>query len=737
MFKKQSPFKIPSLIKQVDQFNLDIMDSLFSNLKEGVYGFESIINDYDIENYVITPPYHRIDYGTETNPPYDTLINSQTNLYFYDVMLMQPSFLPLLLDNGHIWDDLQLLKIPNVEICVQFLFKKSQMDYNKLFIEQYRHYLRGNDRPSYKKSGRFIQSKILNLSSRIIELDLKRSRDENIDHKIVDKGYDFNFRIMIHCKDSRYIKPIENELNMIMRELDYYNQLRLVGIRDKDNYLSNYLNHELVTFKEPQILSETELLSLFVSNLNSSVTVPKPIQTQSTGKGLDLLPRNEQSKKEIDPSIGEGIVAAIRELGLAKNKRLEIVNQIRSATLQKVTMKIPNGVKFSGIEKNYKDMKAILGYESFTIEQGDEPGTVSFMIPMDERDIIYLRDLLESDQYKDYCKHAELPIILGIDTLGEPLIIDLATLPHLIIAGATGGGKSYFLHSIVLTLLITMKPNELKMYIIDPKRVEFPHYKGFPQVGQHVVTDVEQAVMILDTICSEMDERYKLFEETGVRDLKGYNKKFPKKKLPYIVTIVDEMADLMMLSGKEVEGYIVRLSQLARAAGIHIILATQRPEVKVITGIIKSNVESRVAFSVSSGVDSRIILDSMGAEKLTGKGDGLAKTKGQKKELIRFQSPVIALEDEEIVGIVETLKNQINNGKSIDVIEENDDKVNENEQDPKEKLMEIILEHNEFRIKELQQLMNVSINKVNALMIELLSDGFLVRDGRGYKLNDE
>jgi S-DNA-T family DNA segregation ATPase FtsK/SpoIIIE len=586
--------------------------------------------------------------------------------------------------------------------------------------------------------GRFVQSKILNLSSRIIQLDLKRERDVDIDHKIIDKGYNFNFRIMIYCKNERYIKPIEDELNGVLRELDYYNQLRLVEVSRKEvgNYLSNYIQHEMSYIGEPQILSETELLSLFISNMDSKAEThvnTKKTNTQQSKvgvnySGLELLPKSPITNREIDESIGEHIIQAIKDLKLNKNHKLNVVEQTRSATLQRVSLEIPKGIKFSDIEKSYKDIKAILGYETFTIEPGHIGGTVTFNIPSDEREIVYLRDMMETEQYKKAKNEYTLPLVIGLDMLGEPLIVDLAALPHLLIGGTTGGGKSYLLNSLILNLLLTKKPNELNMYLIDPKKVEFPIFDGFSNTK--VVTSVDDSISLFDQICNEMDRRYDEFSKVKVRDIKGYNKKFPNRKLPYNVVVVDELADLMIISQKQVEDYIVRLGQLARASGIHIILATQRPDAEVVTGIIKANIASRIALSVSDYRNSQIIIDQRGAEKLLGKGDGLAKIIGQKRELIRFQSPVITLDDSELEDILDGLKD----GVSMD---ENEDVMEENEEEPIEKMKRIIANTGVVTISDLQKEMGIRINVVSELRKQLIDEGWLVQDGRSYKIADE
>jgi len=216
----------------------------------------------------------------------------------------------------------------------------------------------------------------------------------------------------------------------------------------------------------------------------------------------------------------------------------------------------------------------------------------------------------------------KIPLAVGVDTVGEPVVLDLADMPHLLIAGRTGSGKSVCLNAFILSILFSKTPDEVKIALVDPKRVEMSFYRNLPHLYQPVVTEAGRAVQLFKGLIGEMDSRYWTFEHTRVRNIESFNAR-GEKKLPYIVVIVDEMADLMMTAGKALEPLIVRLAQLGRAAGIHLVLATQKPVVQVMTGLIKGNIPSRIAFQVSSKTDSRVILDCNGAEKLAGRGDML------------------------------------------------------------------------------------------------------------------
>ena len=289
------------------------------------------------------------------------------------------------------------------------------------------------------------------------------------------------------------------------------------------------------------------------------------------------------------------------------------------------------------------------------------PGTslVGIEIPNRTRENVYLGDVLP------YVKGGSLELAIGRDSEGTPIVADLAKMPHLLIAGTTGSGKSVMINSIITTLLMRGRPDDVRMIMVDPKRVELAGYNGLPHLYVPVVTEPKQAASALQWVVSEMERRLKVFEKLGVRKISDYNEKQaagefahydnPPQKMPYLVSIIDELSDLMMVAGKDVEASIVRIAQLGRAAGIHLIVATQRPSSNVVTGLIKANISNRIAFNVATGIDSRVIIDQMGAEKLTGLGDMLFSKVGWGKPR-RIQGCFVS--DDEINQIVEFVKSQ-------------------------------------------------------------------------------
>ena len=314
-------------------------------------------------------------------------------------------------------------------------------------------------------------------------------------------------------------------------------------------------------------------------------------------------------------------------------------------------------VKVSKILNLQDDLAMALKAQTIRI-QAPIPGkdVVGIEIPNKSIETIYLREILESDIYKN--SKSELTIALGKDIVGDAFITDLKKLPHLLIAGTTGSGKSVGINAMVLSLLYRNSPQTLRLIMIDPKMLEFSVYNDIPHLLTPVITQPKQAIGVLDNLVAEMERRYKLMSQTKTKNIESYNEKMRalgEEILPFIVVIIDELADLMMTSGKDVEFSIGRLAQMARASGIHLIVATQRPSVDVVTGLIKANLPSRISFRVGQKIDSKVILDQMGAESLLGRGDMLFTPPGS-PGLVRLHAPFAS--EEEIENIVEFLKNE-------------------------------------------------------------------------------
>lgn len=424
------------------------------------------------------------------------------------------------------------------------------------------------------------------------------------------------------------------------------------------------------------IQKETEA----VERAASSVTVKKDYKYPP----LDLLKKGRKSGGDSDAELRDTALKlqdTLRTFGV--NVKMGDISC--GPVVTRYELEPERGVKVSKILGLSDDIKLNLAATTIRIE-APIPGkaAVGIEVPNKEKATVYLRNILESPEFKK--SKSKLSIVVGQNISGDVVISDIAKMPHLLVAGATGSGKSVYINTLIMSILYKATPDEVKMIMVDPKAVELSVYDGIPHLMIPVVTNPKKAAGALNWAVTEMERRYQLLAEYHVRDLKGYNEKIDHleipddapdkpKKLPQMVIIVDELADLMMVAPGEVEDAILRLAQKARAAGIHMVLATQRPSVDVITGLIKANMPSRIAFSVKSGVDSRTILDMNGAEKLLGNGDMLFLASG-KSQPERVQGPYVS--DDEVEKVVQFLKdcsgdvtydeeiqNQVNHGVQV------------------------------------------------------------------------
>lgn len=374
---------------------------------------------------------------------------------------------------------------------------------------------------------------------------------------------------------------------------------------------------------------------------------------------LELLDQGEARSKGIGNDVrltGEKLLQTLKTFGV----NAEITNISSGPTVTRFEIQPQTGVKVSKITGLADDIKLNLAAEQIRIE-APIPGkaAIGIEIPNNKGQSVTLYELLNSEEF--YKSKSLITFAVGEDITGKTVVADIAKMPHLLIAGQTGSGKSVCINAIIMSILYKARPDQVKMIMVDPKRVELGGYNGIPHLLIPVITNPKKASGALNWAVAEMDSRYDRFSELGVRNLAGYNEKVSKMNdpeyapMPQLLIIIDELADLMMVAPGDVEAAIVRLTQLARAAGIHLIIATQRPSVNVITGLIKANVPSRIAFSVVSQVDSRTILDMQGAEKLLGKGDMLFYPTGIPKP-VRVQGAFVS--DEEVSSVVEFLKEQ-------------------------------------------------------------------------------
>ena len=425
----------------------------------------------------------------------------------------------------------------------------------------------------------------------------------------------------------------------ILKSLHLFKKKEEKNYTDKSEIISEYIPQDEIK----NLIQEDLPFIKAENNKDSKIKFKFP--------GIDLL--NTPSKKERegseknennDPEFLEKIL-----LDFGVNGKIKKVSHGPVVTLNE--FEPAAGVKVSKIINLSDDIARNTSSESARISTIPGNNTIGIELPNNSRENVYLSEILSNSDFKK--RDIKLPIALGKNISGYPIVGDLSSMPHLLIAGTTGSGKSVCINTIILSLLYRHTPDKCKFILIDPKMLELSTYEGIPHLLCPVITEAKKAASVLGWVVKEMESRYRLMTKEGVRNIDGYNAKH-KLPMPYIVVVVDEMSDLMLVAGKEIENYIQKLSQMARAAGIHIIMATQRPSVDVITGTIKANFPTRISFQVTSKIDSRTILGEQGAEQLLGKGDMLYMSSANR--IVRIHAPFVS--DNEIEKINNFLRSQ-------------------------------------------------------------------------------
>ena len=409
--------------------------------------------------------------------------------------------------------------------------------------------------------------------------------------------------------------------------------------------------------------------------------------TETAGKAAYILPKvthilSKHVKKEnesLDQEIEEN-AHTLQQTLESFHVNAKVISACHGPAVTRYDLEPAPGVKVSKITNLAEDIALQLATTSVRIEPVPGKAAIGIEIPNRILESVQLRDVLENPAFQE--AKSKLTVGLGMDISGQAIFADIGKMPHLLVAGATGSGKSVCINTLISSILFKAAPDEVKFILIDPKMVELSNYNGIPHLMVPVVTDPKKASSVLNWAVQEMEKRYAVFASHGVRDIKSFNRRYAEEKMPFIVIVIDELADLMMVSPRDVEDSICRILQKARAAGIHMILATQRPSVNVITGIIKANLPSRISFAVSSQVDSRTILDRGGAETLLGKGDMLFSPQGAPKP-IRVQGAFIS--DEEVEMLLDYIRSQgqevSENEELIDFIENDSREDDSSEED--------------------------------------------------------
>ena len=504
----------------------------------------------------------------------------------------------------------------------------------------------------------------------------------------------------------------------ISHTINYIKFLRSLSFRKKiknvneDSYLKESIYNQ--NLKEDKRVQESLPFENKTNNNIKKFTLPDL-------EFLKLPTRNEKIAKKNDNINEEFLEKVLMDFGV--EGKIKKINYGPVVTLNE--FEPAAGVKVSKIINLSEDIARNTSSESARISIIPSSNSIGIELPNITRENVYLGEVIKDSQFKK--KDIKLPIALGKSISGKPIIGDLSTMPHLLIAGTTGSGKSVCINTIILSLLYRHTPDKCKFILIDPKMLELSTYEGIPNLLCPVITEAKKAASVLGWVVKEMENRYKLMTKVGVRNIDGYNSKH-KTFMPYIVVIVDEMSDLMLVSGKDIESYIQKLSQMARAAGIHIIMATQRPSVDVITGTIKANFPTRISFQVSSKIDSRTILGEQGAEQLLGKGDMLFMSSANK--ITRIHAPFVT--EDEIEKINNFLRSQAEPDYVDEILEfsENSDIDTENsEMNDKDELyqsaLQLVKSEGKASTSFLQRKLQIGYNRA-ARIIDMMEENGVV-----------
>ena len=614
-----------------------------------------------------------------------------------------------------------LISIFALIISVMFTFNVSLKD---IIVS-----LKTNSNKSKNKNLTF-KEKIINLKKSAIDM----MTDEVDENTVIKKESKLKNFMSKNKQDEELVIDSDEDVND--------KTIKIVGFnKAEDEYLEilegTQSMSELDVLKELQGNNKKESKNEKIIDKNIEKTQPIDIKADETYKNykmpsIELL--NKVDKKNDD----NGKKKVLKNASLLEKTLLDFgveakVNQVTvGPTITRYEIQPSPGVKVSKIVNLTDDIALSLAAKSIRIE-APIPGksAIGIEVPNEESQMVGLRDVLDSDEFKKF--DSPLAMALGKDISGKPIIADMSKMPHLLIAGSTGSGKSVCVNTLINSILYKAKPDEVKFLLIDPKVVELANYNGIPHLLIPVVTDPKKAANALNWSVVEMNRRYKLFAENQVKDITGYNEKC-EEKLPKIVIIIDELADLMMVSSNDVEDYICRLAQMARAAGMHLIVATQRPSVDVITGVIKANIPSRIAFAVSSQTDSRTILDMGGAEKLLGKGDMLFYPLGAAKP-VRLQGAFISENESE--KVIDFVKSQINEEvkyeeEIIDTISKATISKSSDEDDLLSEAIVFVVESGQGSASMLQRKFKIGFNRA-ARLIDSMEERGIVGQSEGSK----
>lgn len=728
---------------------------------DGVFGVEAIRTPYKETHYWVTPNFYKPADGWE---PIDDILPqfldiNPKEVTYAQLYLTKPSLFPLSMGiKKAIWNGLKHYCPTDITLFYQFLFQYRQDNWVHRLAEQYDDYLEGVEQPS---DNQFIRKFQRILSSKIDEVFKWQYRHEPIDDietKLKQEGYRFCFRlILVGGVKKRRVRVLQNLIN-VLNSIAYLNHWGCSEVKLTEDIRQNILLRKFSGLGKQDVLTVSELTPFLMKQLvetenqsiptSASEPVNKPLELNRNSL-LDLLPKGEPLSELDGMDYANKFIRAVKEL-LSLEEELKLKRIQSGSTLMKLVFDMPKGLKMSQLIRRgvKEDLQVAIGVKSLVIEQGDNVGEVAIFVPLEERRIVLLRDYIDTQAFHVFAKSHTLPFLAGVDTVGEPIFRDVSKAKHILIGGTTGSGKSTFVNQLILTIALFKSPEDVHMFLIDTKQVELTQFRKLPHV-QKVITDVNESISLLENLIVEMRARYDILDKAGVKNISIYNDRNPTNKLPYILCVVDEYADLT-LDNKEVHKHVQSIAQLARAVGIHLIIATQDPRKEVIPPIIKSNIPSKVGFLCTNENSYLTFLRAKPYFKLLGYGDGVLAFDGQMEDFIRFQSCLIVnekdstvLESELIDRIADELNRKYRNVGKSSFIKDNPqpDGVVEDpelrELSDLERLKLTIIEHNETRVGPLRELMRCNMKKLMDLMRELVEEGFLAEPETrqsGYKL---
>jgi S-DNA-T family DNA segregation ATPase FtsK/SpoIIIE len=720
--------------------NPSSVKSFLARRQEGIFGFEYYNSLGTIKNHFFTTDQSHISLPSTTPVILD---HTREDIECYYMTFRNHSFAPFIFNYQHnFWETLTKYLKGSTEkgsVYLQLIFSPFQSDkWKDELCDMYDAYLDGINQPSTNQMLLKWQYKLHDV--------LKGRRNapiREVSQKVDQYGYSTCVRLIIQGSEGDR-RRIKERIKLALSNLNYVNGLNFALVKNHQQFLENMQIRNFNKKYSHQIMCSSEMIGFFggmsenESEEMKQVLMPKPkIPIEEIMNDIEILPSvNQQSFNEDDKELIDELTAAMLRLNLLKNAKDMTVLEVKEGpTLKFIEFLRPDYLYLQNANRRLADLRIEMNEPNLNLTGGNNKGTFCISYPRLKREYIDLAKILESIEFKRKCDEYELPICVGTDMNGEYKFYDFVDLVHMLIAGATGNGKSVFVTALLLMLTEARSPEELELHLIDMKRVELTDFRNFPHVKK-VATDARKAFMILANLVKEMDQRYMQLEAEGLKGIKYHNRRFPDNKWSYKLCVIDEFADLMLNKDfkKEIEDMVQRLNQLGRASGIHVILATQRPSVDVVTGIIKANMPARVGFACEANVDYRTIFDKIPNFNLIGNGDGAIKWHGNKELFVRFQSPINY--DEEIYERI--INKWGSKGNQLQIEEELDDKLYEEDTDEKFLLLKkVICETGETRIKQLREMTKLNQNKIQEYFQQLVEEGWLEKGNSrqsGYKL---